>query len=75
MLQELDRIAALGLHLQQALQPLVGLLLQLVELGVALLYSQCDATPASAIWCISWVRICTSIGVPNGPNSVVCSDW
>ena len=25
--------------------------------------------------CMSSVRICTSIGMPFGPNSVVCSDW
>ena len=36
---------------------------------------KCEATPASAILCISRVRICTSIGVPNGPNSVVWRDW
>ena len=75
MFEKFDRIAAARLDFQQALQPLVGLLLQFVERGVELLYSQCEATPASAILCISWVRICTSIGVPNGPNSVVCSDW
>jgi hypothetical protein len=31
--------------------------------------------PDSATLCMSSVRICTSIGVPFGPNSVVCSDW
>ena len=28
------------------------------------LYSQCEATPASAIRPIAWVRICTSTGIP-----------
>ena len=37
VLQELDRVAALRLDLQQALQPLVGLLLQVVDAGVAAL--------------------------------------
>ncbi len=35
MLEELDGRAALRLHLQQALQPLVGLLLKIGQLGVA----------------------------------------
>ena len=39
------------------------------------LYSQCAATPDSAMRCISWVRIWNSTGVPYGPISVVCSDW
>ena len=41
----------------------------------ALLYIQCEATPASATLCISGVRIWISIGMPKGPKSVVCSDW
>ncbi len=39
------------------------------------LYSQCAATPLSATWCMSLVRIWNSTGVPYGPISVVCSDW
>ena len=39
------------------------------------LYDQCAATPHSARWCISRVRICTSIALPSGPITVVCSDW
>ena len=38
------------------------------------LYDQCDATPHSARWCMSRERICTSIGLPPGPITVVCSD-
>ena len=33
------------------------------------------AMPDSAMRCMSSVRICTSIGMPFGPNNVVCSDW
>ena len=39
------------------------------------LYAQCAATPHSARWCISRVRICTSIGRPCGPITVVCRLW
>jgi hypothetical protein len=39
------------------------------------LYRQCAAMPYSAVRCISWVRICTSSGLPSGPMTVVCSDW
>ena len=39
------------------------------------LYFQCAAMPCSAIRCISWVRICTSIRSARGPITVVCSDW
>ena len=39
------------------------------------LYFQCAATPYSAVWCISQVRICTSKGMPCEPMTVVCSDW
>ena len=38
------------------------------------LYAQCAAIPNSAILCILYVLICTSNGVPFGPNNVVCSD-
>ena len=24
---------------------------------------------------MSWVRICSSTGLPSGPITVVCSDW
>ena len=24
---------------------------------------------------MSWVRICSSTGLPSGPMTVVCSDW
>ena len=39
------------------------------------LYSQCAATPNSAVRCISGVRIWISSGLPCGPMTVVCSDW
>ena len=39
------------------------------------LYFQWAATPYSAIWSISRVRICTSKGMPSWPMTVVCSDW
>ena len=39
------------------------------------LYSQWAATPASAMTCISSVRIWNSMFTPEGPTSVVCSDW
>ncbi len=39
------------------------------------LYFQCAATPYSALWCIAWVRICSSTGLPSGPITVVCNDW
>jgi len=39
------------------------------------LYFQCAAMPNSAVRCIERVRICTSIGLPVGPTTVVCSDW
>ena len=39
------------------------------------LYFQCAAMPCSAMRCISWVRICTSIRSARGPITVVCSDW
>ena len=39
------------------------------------LYIQCEATPDSASRFMSVVRICTSIGVPLGPNRMECSDW
>lgn len=39
------------------------------------LYFQCAATPYSARWCMEWVRICSSTGLPAGPMTVVCSDW
>ncbi|SLH41664.1 Uncharacterised protein [Mycobacteroides abscessus subsp. abscessus] len=39
------------------------------------LYRQCAAMPNSAVRCMSWVRICTSSGLPSGPTTVVCSDW
>ena len=40
--------------------------------GEPSLYAQCAATPHSARWCISRVRICTSIDLPAGPITVVC---
>ncbi len=40
------------------------------------LYIQCAATPNSACWCISCVRIWIStVRPPGGPITVVCSDW
>ncbi len=39
------------------------------------LYFQCAATPYSACWCISLVRIWISTVRPPGPITVVCSDW
>ena len=39
------------------------------------LYFQCAATPYSACWCISFVRIWISTVRPPGPITVVCSDW
>ena len=39
------------------------------------LYIQCAATPNSAVWCMSKVRIWISSGLPPGPITVVCSDW
>jgi hypothetical protein len=39
------------------------------------LYIQCAATPDSATTCMASVRIWNSTAVPNGPTSVVCSDW
>ena len=39
------------------------------------LYFQWAATPYSACLCISWVRICSSTGLPPGPRTVVCNDW
>ena len=43
--------------------------------GEPSLYAQWAATPHSARWCISRVRICTSIGLPCGPITVVCRLW
>ncbi len=39
------------------------------------LYFQCAATPNSARWCMSCVRIWISTARPFGPITVVCSDW
>ncbi len=39
------------------------------------LYFQWAATPYSARRCIPTVRICSSTGLPEGPITVVCSDW
>ena len=39
------------------------------------LYPQWAAIPYSARRCISWVRTCTSMGLPSRPITVVCSDW
>ena len=39
------------------------------------LYFQWAATPYSAMWCISQVRICTSKGMPSLPMTVVWRDW
>ena len=39
------------------------------------LYFQCAAIPNSAVRCMSCVRICSSTGLPDGPMTVVCSDW
>ena len=39
------------------------------------LYFQCAATPYSARRCMPMVRICISTGLPDGPITVVCSDW
>ena len=39
------------------------------------LYFQCAAMPSSAVRCISWVRICTSMRRWPGPMTVVWSDW
>ena len=39
------------------------------------LYAQCAATPHSARWCISRVRICISTTLPPGPMTVVCKLW
>ena len=39
------------------------------------LYFQCAAMPYSARRCIAYVRICSSTGLPDGPMTVVCSDW
>ena len=47
----------------------------LPPLFIRSLYFQCAATPNSARWCISCVRIWISIGRPCGPITVVCSDW
>ena len=67
--------AAAVRHLHQVLQPLA----RAVAIGLGpgprrVLYCQCAAMPDSATRCMSSVRICTSIGMPFGPNSVVCSD-
>jgi hypothetical protein len=70
---ELGGVARLVLDVQQRLQPLVPSARQLAVL--AALYSQCAATPASATRCISSVRIWNSTLMPEGPTSVVCSDW
>ena len=35
------------------------------------LYNECAASPNSAAWCISSVRICISSGSPEGCSSVV----
>ena len=43
--------------------------------GFLCLYSQCAATPNSAVWCICCVRTWISSGLPCGPITVVCSDW
>ncbi len=42
---------------------------------LAALYFQWAAMPNSAVRCMAFVRICTSIGLPSGPTTVVCSDW
>ena len=39
------------------------------------LYIQCAAIPDCATWSISSERTCTSIGMPLGPNKIVCKDW
>ena len=39
------------------------------------LYFQWAAMPYSATWCISFVRIWISKGLPLLPMTVVCSDW
>ena len=39
------------------------------------LYFQCAAMPYSAVRCMACVRICSSTGLPDGPITVVCSDW
>ncbi len=39
------------------------------------LYSQCAATPDSATTCMACVRSWNSTFTPEGPTTVVCSDW
>jgi len=51
------------LDVEERLKPLMSALLYLVDLGIDL-YSQCEATPASAMRFIAWVRSCTSTGMP-----------
>ena len=46
-----------------------------VPVRTSSLYFQCAATPYSARRCIPKVRICISTGLPEGPMTVVCSDW
>ncbi len=78
--EELARVLGLALPVEQLAQP--GHLGRLGRVcrarawppGLSL-YFQCAATPYSAVRCISWVRICSSTGLPSGPITVVCSDW
>ena len=65
--------AAALLQFHQVREPLARALL-LRPTSPPVLYFQCAAMPDSATRCMSSVRICTSIGTPFGPNSVVCSD-
>ena len=44
-------------------------------LAIPCLYFQWAATPYSAVWCMSQVRICTSKGMASRPTTVVCKDW
>lgn len=43
--------------------------------AICSLYFQWAATPNSACWCISLVRIWISTVRPFGPMTVVCNDW
>ena len=81
VVEELPRVGGLGLPVADVREP--------GHLGVVWLrcrrcdpppltrslYFQCAATPNSARWCISWVRIWISTARPFGPMTVVCSDW
>ena len=75
MFEELRGIARAALQLEQRLQPLRGLFLQIgtALLGILVQPVGRDAFLGDVVHFS--VRICTSIGVPKGPISVVCNDW